>query len=132
MKSDNGILTEKEIQARTKFWNKKQFRTWGRQELERTSRDMQNLLAALRGFSMDEIRAIRESDRYGPDSYCRNEPEYIVRMADQRDLDYAVSIAPKTFKAKQGQQGRQPIGLSLHHRIENGTPEPVRGQEQKS
>lgn len=28
MKSNNGILTEKEIQARTKFWNKKQFRTW--------------------------------------------------------------------------------------------------------
>lgn len=23
MKSNNGILTEKEIQARTKFWNKK-------------------------------------------------------------------------------------------------------------
>lgn len=28
MKSNNGILTEKEIQAGTKFWNKKQFRTW--------------------------------------------------------------------------------------------------------
>ena len=30
MKSNNGILTEKEIQARTEFWNKKQFRTWSK------------------------------------------------------------------------------------------------------
>ena len=44
MKSNNGILTEKEIQARTKFWNKKQFRTWSKKELERTSTDMQKLL----------------------------------------------------------------------------------------
>lgn len=36
MKSNNGILTEKEIQSRTKFWNKKQFRTWSKKELERT------------------------------------------------------------------------------------------------
>ena len=41
MKSNNGILTEKEIQARTKFWNKKQFHTWTNKELERTSTDMQ-------------------------------------------------------------------------------------------
>lgn len=32
MKSNNGILTEKEIQERTKFWNKKQFRTWNKKE----------------------------------------------------------------------------------------------------
>ena len=114
MKSNNGILTEKEIQARTKFWNKKQFRTWSKKELERTSKDMQKLLVAIKGFSMDEIKAIRNSDEYnfrayvygirvyGFDSYCKKGPKYIVRMADQRDLDYAISIAPKTFKVKQG------------------------------
>lgn len=102
MKSNNGILTEKEIQARTKFWNKKQFRTWSKKELERTSKDMQNLLVALKEFSMDEIKAIRKLDRYGFDSYYKKEPKYIVRMAYQRDLDYAISIAPKTFKVKQG------------------------------
>lgn len=32
MKSNNGILTEKELQERTKFWNKKQFRTWSKKE----------------------------------------------------------------------------------------------------
>lgn len=102
MKSNNGILTEKEIQARTKFWNKKQFRTWSKKELERTSTDMQKLLVAIKGFSMDEIKAIRKLDRYGFDSYHKKGLKYIVRMAYQRDLDYAISIAPKTFKVKQG------------------------------
>lgn len=102
MKSNNGILTEKEIQARTKFWNKKQFRTWGKKELERTSTDMQKLLAAIKGFSMDEIKAIRKLDRYDFDAYHKKGPKYIVWMAYQREIDYAISIAPKTFKVKQG------------------------------
>ena len=101
MKSNNSILTEKEIQARTMFWNEKQFRTWSKEELERTSTDMQKLLAALKEFSMDEIKAIRKSDMYSF-RYGKNDPKYIVRMADQKDLDYAISIAPKTFKVKQG------------------------------
>lgn len=99
MKSNNGILTEKEIQERTKFWSKKQFRTWSKKELERTSTDMQKLLAALKEFSMDEIKAIRKLDVY---SIRVNDAKYIVRMAFQEDLDYAISIAPKTFKVKQG------------------------------
>lgn len=109
MKSNNGILTEKEIQARTKFWNKKQFRTWTNKELERTSKDMQNLLVALKEFSMDEIEYLRKLEEHGHKAYVyslraygKKSPEYIICMADQRDLDYAISIAPKTFKVKQG------------------------------
>lgn len=102
MKSNNGILTEKEIQERTKFWNKKQFRTWSKKELERTSKDMQNLLIAIKGFSADEIKVIRRLDGYSFRVHGKNDPKYIVWVADQRDLDYAISIAPKTFKVKQG------------------------------
>lgn len=102
MKSNNGILTEKEIQERTKFWNKKQFRTWSKKELERTSKDMQNLLVALKEFSMDEIETIRNSDMYSLRVCGKNDPKCIVRMAFREDLDYAISIAPKTFKVKQG------------------------------
>lgn len=102
MKSNNGILTKKEIQARTKFWNKKQFRTWSKKELERTSTDMQKLLVALKEFSMDEIKALRKLDGYSIRAYRKNDPEYTVWTADQRDLDYAILIAPKTFKVKQG------------------------------
>lgn len=102
MKSNNGILTEKEIQARTKFWNKKQFRTWGKKELERTSTDMQKLLVAIKGLSVDEIKAIRKLYMNNSIEYNKKDPKYIVRWADQKDLDYAISIAPKTFKVKQG------------------------------
>lgn len=102
MKSNNGNLTEKEIQARTKFWNKKQFRTWGKKELNKTSNAMQKLLVAIKGFSMSEIETIRNSDGHSLRVYGKNDPKYIVRMADRRDLDYAISIAPKTFKVKQG------------------------------
>lgn len=102
MKSNNGILTEKEIQARTRFWNKKQFRTWSKSELERTSKDMQKLLVAIKGFSMSEIETIRNSDVYSFRVYRKNDPKCIVCMAGQKDLDYAISIAPKTFKVKQG------------------------------
>lgn len=109
MKSNNGILTEKEIQLRTKFWNKKQFRTWSKKELERTSKDMQNLLVALKEFSMDEIEAIRNSDVDNFRAYVggfrthgKDDPKCIICMAGQKDLEYAISIAPKTFKVKQG------------------------------
>lgn len=102
MKSNNGILTKKEIQERTNFWNKKQFRTWDKEELERTSTDMQKLLVALKKFSMDEIKAIRKLDRYDFAAYHKKGPKYIIWMAYQNDLDYAISIAPKTFKVKQG------------------------------
>lgn len=102
MKSNNGILTEKEIQARAKFWNKKQFRTWTNKELERTSTDMQKLLVAIKGFSMDEIEIIRKLKVHDFRAYGENDPKCIVWLADKRDLDYAISIAPKTFKVKQG------------------------------
>lgn len=102
MKSNNGILTEKEIQARTKFWNKKQFRTWSKKELERNSKYMQNLLVALKEFSMDEIEAIKKLNTYNFRACGKNDPKIIVWRAAQKDLDYAISIAPKTFKIKQG------------------------------
>lgn len=102
MKSNNGILTEKEIQKRTKFWNKKQFCTWSKKELERTSKDMQKLLVALKEFSMAEIKAIRKLYVCNVRAYRRNDPEYIIWQANKGDLDYAISIAPKTFKVKQG------------------------------
>lgn len=100
MKSNNGILTEEELQARTQFWSKKQFRTWSKKELERTSTDMQKLLAALKGLSVDEIKAIKKLNIYR--AYGKNDPKFIVWLADPKDLDYAISIAPKTFKVKQG------------------------------
>jgi len=63
---------------------------------------MQKLLAALKGFSVDNIKAIKKLNRYDFGTYYKNDPRYIVWLAYQKDLDYAISIAPKTFKVKQG------------------------------
>ena len=59
---------------------------------------MQKLLVALKEFSMDEIKAIRKLDGYSFRVHGKNDPKYIVWSAYQRDLDYAISIAPKTYR----------------------------------
>ena len=70
---------------------------------------MQKLLVAIKGFSMSEIEVIRNSDVDNFRAYVggfrtrgKEGPMCIVCMARQKDLDYAISIAPKTFKVKQG------------------------------
>ena len=102
MKSNNGILTEKEIQARTKFWNKKQFRTWNKKEIERDSNNMQALLTVLKETTAAELATILKLNSYEIMKYPLKSKEYIIWQANKEDLDYALSIAPKTFKVKQG------------------------------
>ena len=102
MKSNNGILTKKEIQARTKFWDEKQFRTWGEKEIERSSKNMQALLTALKETTASELAAILKMNSYEVMKYPVKSKEYIIWTANKNDLDYAISIAPKTFKVKQG------------------------------
>ena len=102
MKSNNGILPEKEIQERTKFWNKKQFRTWSKSELERSSKNMQALLAALKETTAFELKTVLKMTSFEIMKYPAKSKEYIIWQANKEDLDYALSIAPKTFKVKQG------------------------------
>lgn len=88
-------LLEEEFNKRSKFWNKKQFRTWNKKELEKDSNKMQKLLLALSKFSLPEIQEIRKSkteDPFKEDSY-----KLEVFWAYEKDFDYAMSIAPKTF-----------------------------------
>ncbi|WAX09582.1 hypothetical protein BT638P3_00018 [Bacteroides phage BT638P3] len=93
MKSNRGILTEEDIKALTKFWNQKSFRKISRKELERSSTKMQDLLSALKGRTRSEIDAIRKTDDYTK----LEEPEYYIKYASQKDLEYALSIAPKAY-----------------------------------
>ena len=88
MKSNNGILTEKEIQARTKFWNKEQFRTWTKREMNRDAANMQKVLVAIKDLTVEEIYAERKA--------CRS---FLFDLS-AKDIEYAISIAPKTFKCK--------------------------------
>ena len=95
MKSNRGVLTDKDIKVLTRFWNQKSFRKLSKKELERDSTNMQKLLLALKGRTRLEINAIRKTNRYTlTDSECR------IRYASQEDLEYAISIAPKTYNLK--------------------------------
>ena len=92
-KSD--FLSPGEFEKRNRFWSKKQFRTWDKKELEKDSIKMQNLLVALSKFSLPEILEIRKSEPWHP--FMRDGYKRAIYSASERDLDYAMSIAPKTF-----------------------------------
>ena len=88
MKTNKGILSDEELKERAGFWNKKQFRTWTKKEMNRDATEMQKLLAAIKDLTVEEIYAEKR--------------KYMGRLcgASIKDLEYAISIAPKTFKCK--------------------------------
>lgn len=96
MKSNRGNLTDEDVKVLTRFWNQKSFRKLSKKELERDSTKMQKLLSALKGRTRSEIDAIRKTNGYTKLS----EPEYYIKYASQRDLEYAISISPKTYNLK--------------------------------
>ena len=49
-----------------------------------------------------ELASILKMNSYGIMKYPVKSKEYIIWMANKKDLEYAISIAPKTFKVKQG------------------------------
>ena len=101
-KFNQGEMSNEELAKLTKFWNKKQFRTWSKKEIERDSNNMQALLAALKETTASELASILKMNSYGIMKYPVKSKEYIIWTANKKDLDYALSIAPKTFKVKQG------------------------------
>ena len=101
-KSNQGTMSNEEFAKLTKFWNKKQFRTWSKKETERDSNKMQALLAALKETTVSELASILKMDSDEMMKYHVKSKEYIIWMAYKEDLKYALSIAPKTFKVKQG------------------------------
>lgn len=96
MKSNRGNLTDEDIKVLTRFWNQKSFRKLSKKELERDSTKMQKLLSALKGRTRSEIDVIRKTNRHTK----LEEPECCIRYASQEDLEYAISIAPKTYNLK--------------------------------
>lgn len=101
-KFNQGEMSNEELAKLTKFWNKKQFRTWSKKEIERDSTNMQALLAALKETTVSELTSILKMNSYGVTKYPVKSKEYIIWTANKKDLEYALSIAPKTFKVKQG------------------------------
>ena len=101
-KFNQGTMSNEELDKLTKFWNKKQFRTWSKKEIERSSKNMQALLLALKETTASELKTILKMNSYEIIKYPVKSKEYIIWTANKKDLDYALSIAPKTFKVKQG------------------------------
>lgn len=92
MKYNKGQLTEEDLKKLQRFWNKEGFfGTPTEKELEKRSNKMQELLYAIKDMTYEEIMAIRHL----------NKKQLIVRDADRKDLEYALQIAPKTFKVNQ-------------------------------
>ena len=88
MRTNKGILSDEELKERTSFWNKEQFRTWTKKEMNRDAAKMQKLLAAIKDLTVEEIYAERKA--------CRS---FLLDLS-AKDIEYAISIAPKTFKCK--------------------------------
>lgn len=101
-KFNQGAMSNEDLTKLTKFWNKKQFRTWSKSELERSSKNMQALLTALKETTAAELATILKLNSYEIMKYPLKSKEYIIWTANKKDLEYALSIAPKTFKVKQG------------------------------
>ena len=92
MKQNIGELSEADLKARRRFWNKKGF--FGeptRKQIERSSMKMQKLVKALKTFSLEEVKEIR--DTKWPGKYFANDM-YTVRRASESDFNHAIS----TFK----------------------------------
>lgn len=102
MKHEQGELTGADIKARRRFWNKKGF--FGepkKKELERSSRKMQKLLAAIKDCTRGEIGRIRKISPYTRRFQYLDKERIIIWEATEEDLEYALRIAPKTFKVNQ-------------------------------
>ena len=92
MKQNIGKLSEAELKARRRFWNKRGF--FGeptKKQLERDSMKMQKLVKALKTFSYEEVTKIRFTPWAGKGF---TEDMRIVRSASESDLNHAIS----TFK----------------------------------
>lgn len=92
MKQNTGKLSEADLKARRRFWNKRGF--FGeptKKQIERSSMKMQKLVKALKTFPIEEIKKIRAT-KY-PDRYF-TENMHTVRSASESDFNHAIS----TFK----------------------------------
>ena len=93
MKQNIGELSEADLKARTRFWNKKGF--FGeptKKQIERSSLQMQKLVKALKTFSsLGEVMEIRATKYPGKFFTC---DMYTVWRAGESDFNHAIS----TFK----------------------------------
>lgn len=102
MKYEQGDLTEADIKARRRFWNKRGF--FGapkKKEIERSSLEMQKLLAAMKDCTREEITRIRKTSPHTRSFQYLDKERGIIWRASKEDIEYALRIAPRAFKVNQ-------------------------------
>lgn len=89
MKQNKGELSEAELKARRRFWNKKGF--FGepnKKAIERDSMKMQKLVKAMQGYTAEEIRRLNATP-YGLRRNL-NDAEYMIATASESDIEHAI------------------------------------------
>lgn len=89
MKQNQGELTEAELKARRRFWNKKGF--FGeptKKAIERSSMKMQKLVKAMQGRTAEEIRRINSEPYYLRRNW--NETDMMIVTASRADIEHAI------------------------------------------
>lgn len=89
MKQNKGELSEADLKARRRFWNKRGF--FGepdRKAIERSSMKMQKLVKAMKGYTAKEIRRMNTTPYY----LCRNwnETDTMIATASRADIEHAI------------------------------------------
>lgn len=89
MKQNIGELSEADLKARRRFWNKKGF--FGeptKKVIERNSMKMQKLVKAMQGRTAEEIRRMNAT----PYDLCRNlnDADMMIATASRADIEHAI------------------------------------------
>lgn len=89
MKQNIGELSEADLKARRRFWNKRGF--FGeptKKAIERRSMEMQRLVKAMQGRTAEEIRRMNAT----PYNICCNwnGAEYLIATASESEINHAI------------------------------------------
>ena len=89
MKQNIGKLSEADLKARRRFWNKRGF--FGepdKKTIERDSMKMQKLVKAMKGYSASDIRRMNTTPYYLRRNW--NAADTMIAKASQSDIDHAI------------------------------------------
>ena len=89
MKQNKGELSEADLKARRRFWNKKRF--FGeptRKQIERDSMKMQKLVKAMQGYSAKDIRRMNATPYLLRRNW--NDSDTMIATASESDIDHAI------------------------------------------
>ena len=89
MKQNKGELSEAELKARRRFWNKRGF--FGeptKKAIERSSMKMQKLVKAMQGRTAEEIRRMNSTPYYLRRNW--NEADTMIATASRADIEHVI------------------------------------------